>query len=115
MPAQSSERAPLLPTSNGDYFAHSPAAASRFGSLTSQCENLSALEIATVSGAKKFLGQRPVQKIINGLWKGDIVFWETLSIDSAKKPRKYNRKQADPCEFLLRFHGERRKSHQVSP
>lgn len=71
------------------------AAHARFNSLTSQCENLSALEIAAVSGAKKFLSQRAVQKIINGLWCGDIVFWETLSVDSNKKPRKYNRHHAD--------------------
>ncbi|KAH9882137.1 hypothetical protein J1614_001309 [Plenodomus biglobosus] len=92
---QSNERTPLLPTSNGDYFGHDSPAVSRFSSLTSQCENLSALEIASVSGAKKFLGQRPVQKIINGLFKGDIVFWETLSLNSVKRPRKYNRRQAD--------------------
>jgi hypothetical protein len=94
------ERSPLLPISNGDYFGHSDSSRSRFGSLMSQCENLSALELATVSGAKKFLSQRPVQKIINGLWKGDIVFWETLSLHSEKKPKKYNRKQADPFSRL---------------
>ncbi|KAF2855843.1 hypothetical protein T440DRAFT_495547 [Plenodomus tracheiphilus IPT5] len=97
---QSNERTPLLSTSNGDYFGHDSPAASRFSSLTSQCENLSALEIASVSGAKKFLGQRPVQKIINALFKGDIVFWETLSVNSVKKPRKYNRRQADPFSRL---------------
>ncbi|KAL6710073.1 hypothetical protein ACN47E_009864 [Coniothyrium glycines] len=95
-----SERSPLLPTSNGDYFGRESSATARFSSLTSQCENLSALEIATVSGAKKFLGQRPIQKIINGLWKGDIIFWDSLSVTSAKKPKKYNRKQADPFSRL---------------
>jgi hypothetical protein len=94
------ERSPLLPVSDSDYFSHGDSSTSRFGSLMSQCENLSALELATVSGAKKFLSQRPVQKIINGLWKGDIVFWETLSLHSAKKPKKYNRKQADPFSRL---------------
>ncbi|KAI4636519.1 hypothetical protein J4E83_001474 [Alternaria metachromatica] len=94
------ERSPLLPVSNTDYFGHADSSRSRFGSLMSQCENLSALELATVSGAKKFLSQRPVQKIINGLWKGDIVFWETLSLHSEKKPKKYNRKQADPFSRL---------------
>ncbi|KAI4690050.1 uncharacterized protein J4E84_004231 [Alternaria hordeiaustralica] len=94
------ERSPLLPVSNTDYFGHGDSPRSRFGSLMSQCENLSALELATVSGAKKFLSQRPVQKIINGLWKGDIVFWETLSLHSEKKPKKYNRKQADPFSRL---------------
>ncbi|KAI4672526.1 uncharacterized protein J4E78_001027 [Alternaria triticimaculans] len=94
------ERSPLLPVSNTDYFSRGDSPRSRFGSLMSQCENLSALELATVSGAKKFLSQRPVQKIINGLWKGDIVFWETLSLHSEKKPKKYNRKQADPFSRL---------------
>jgi len=93
--SRSNERTPLLPNPNGDYFTHDSPAATRFTSLASQCENLSALEIASVSGAKKFLGQRPVQKIINGLFRGDIVFWETLSVQSVKKPRKYNRRQAD--------------------
>jgi hypothetical protein len=32
-------------------------------------ENLSALEIAIVSGSKKFLSQRAVQKLINGIWR----------------------------------------------
>ncbi|KAH7398431.1 hypothetical protein BKA66DRAFT_545998 [Pyrenochaeta sp. MPI-SDFR-AT-0127] len=97
-----SEETPLLNTTNSDYFGQSnqTAASARFGSLTSQCENLSALEIASVSGAKKFLSQRPIQKIINGLWRGDIVFWETLSVNSVKKPRKYNRRQADPFSRL---------------
>ncbi|KAK1914535.1 hypothetical protein P3342_010524 [Pyrenophora teres f. teres] len=95
-----SEQSPLLTTSNTEYFDHGDAKKSRFASLMSQCENLSALELATVSGAKKFLSQRPVQKIINGLWKGDIVFWETLGLHSVKKPKKYNRRQADPFSRL---------------
>lgn len=91
------EQDPLLTSTTGDYFDHDNDSSrkSRFSSLTSQCENLSALEIAAVSGAKKFLSQRPIQKIINGLWRGDIVFWETLSVNSVKKPRKYNRRSAD--------------------
>jgi hypothetical protein len=55
-------------------------------------DNLNALEIAAVSGAKKFLSQRVIQKIIEKMWTGDIVFWETLSVDSEKKPRVYNKK-----------------------
>ncbi|KAF1943035.1 hypothetical protein EJ02DRAFT_152406 [Clathrospora elynae] len=94
------ERTPLLPTSDCDYLGHDACAGSRFGFLTSQCENLSALEISVANQAKSFLSQRPVQKIINGLWKGDIVFWETLNVHSAKKPRKYSRKQADPFSRL---------------
>lgn len=80
-----------------DYFGQDDDTATntRFGSLASQCENLNALEIAAVSGAKKFLSQRPVQKVINGLWCGDIVFWETLSVNTVKKPHKYNRRTQD--------------------
>jgi hypothetical protein len=37
--------------------------------FAAQYENLTALEIAAVSNSKKFLKQKPVQKIINGLWK----------------------------------------------
>lgn len=95
--SHASERTPLLEDTTGGYFAsgNQMAANARFSSLSSQCENLSALEIAAVSGAKKFLSQRPIQKVINGLWRGDIVFWETLSLHSVKKPRKYNRNHAD--------------------
>lgn len=64
--------------------------------FSAQFENLSALEIAAVSGSKQFISQKPVQKIINGVWRGDIVFWETLSINSVKRPKLYNRKRADP-------------------
>jgi hypothetical protein len=67
---QASEQTPLLSSATDasrDYFGsgNQPATSPRFKSLTSQCENLSALEIAAVSGAKKFLSQRPVQKIIS--------------------------------------------------
>ncbi|KAF2708796.1 hypothetical protein K504DRAFT_468024 [Pleomassaria siparia CBS 279.74] len=68
--------------------------------FTSRFENLSALEIAAVSGSKKFLSQRPVQKIINGVWRGDIVFWETLSVNSIKRPKLYNRNRSDPFSRL---------------
>lgn len=60
-------------------------------------DNLNALEIAAVSGAKKFLSQRVIQKIIEKMWAGDIVFWETLSVDSEKKAKVYNKK------YLLQF------------
>jgi hypothetical protein len=95
--ATASENTPLLNDTAADYFGNGNqmAANARFGSLTSQCQNLSALEIAAVSGAKKFLSQRPIQKVINDLWCGDIVFWETLSVNSIKKPQKYNRNHAD--------------------
>ncbi|KAK7543269.1 hypothetical protein IWX49DRAFT_541923 [Phyllosticta citricarpa] len=58
--------------------------------------NLNALEIAVVSEAKKFLCQRVVQEIINGIWYGDIVFWERLTINAAKKPSYHNKAVGDP-------------------
>jgi len=39
------------------------------GDFAAQYENLTALEVAAVSNSKKFLKQKPVQKIINGLWR----------------------------------------------
>jgi len=94
---QASEHTPLLPTAASDYFnpRSQVTATARFSTLAARCENLSALEIAAVSGGKKFLSQRPCQKVINGLWRGDIVFWETLSMNSTKRPRKYHRRDAD--------------------
>lgn len=38
---------------------------------------LNALEIAAVADAKRFLSQHVVQKIITGIWHGDIVFWDS--------------------------------------
>ncbi|KAK5004278.1 hypothetical protein LTR28_009125, partial [Elasticomyces elasticus] len=64
--------------------------------LASSYEGLNALEIGAVADAKKFLSQRSVQRIINGIWKGDIVFWETLSTHSVKQAQLYNKKKADP-------------------
>ncbi|KAK4969320.1 hypothetical protein LTR66_011683 [Elasticomyces elasticus] len=64
--------------------------------LASSYEGLNALEIGAVADAKKFLSQRSVQRIINGIWKGDIVFWETLSTHSVKQAQLYNKKKGDP-------------------
>ncbi|KAL5390601.1 hypothetical protein DPSP01_001676 [Paraphaeosphaeria sporulosa] len=72
------------------------ASSGQIDEFTAQFENLSALEIAAVSDSKKFLRQRPVQKIIDGLWRGDIVFWDTLGVNSVKEPKLYNRRRADP-------------------
>ncbi|KAF2671876.1 hypothetical protein BT63DRAFT_422387 [Microthyrium microscopicum] len=59
-------------------------------------DRLNALEIATVAGAKKFLSQRVVQKLIEKIWRGDIVFWESMSVDSIKEAKVYNKRKADP-------------------
>ncbi|KAF2796726.1 hypothetical protein K505DRAFT_237110 [Melanomma pulvis-pyrius CBS 109.77] len=107
---ESSEESPLLLNSSrygrtSSYFGTdsvhaSTTVAARSDEFTSKWENLSALEIAAVSQSKKFLSQRPVQKIINGVWRGDIVFWETLSINSVKCPKLYNRNRSDPFSRL---------------
>ena len=70
--------------------------APRSDEFASRFENLSALEIAAVSESKKFISQRPVQRIINGVWRGDIIFWETLNVNSVKCPKLYNARRADP-------------------
>lgn len=61
---------------------------------------MNALEIAAIGDAKKFLSQNPVQKIIEDIWNGDVVFWESLSVHAVKKPRVYNKRVADPFSRL---------------
>lgn len=63
---------------------------------TASFVHLNALEIAAVADAKRFLSQHVVQKIITGIWDGDIIFWDRLSAHSTKKPRFYNPHTADP-------------------
>lgn len=53
---------------------------------------LNALEIATIAHAKRFLSQRVVQKVVDGIWKGEIVFWDSLTVNSTKKPHIFNRR-----------------------
>lgn len=62
--------------------------------------NLSALEIAAVAGAKKFLSQRSIQYIIYGLWRGEIVFWSDVSTHSRKEAKVYRKHQSDPYARL---------------
>jgi len=62
--------------------------------------HLNALEIAAIADAKRFLSQHIVQKIITGIWNGDIIFWDRLSASSKKKPRFYNPNVADPFSRL---------------
>ncbi|SLM40261.1 hypothetical protein LPUS_11008 [Lasallia pustulata] len=68
--------------------------------VTSSFVGLNALEIAAVADAKKFLSQRIVQKIVDGIWCGDIVFWEALSVHATKKAQLYNKRRADPYSRL---------------
>lgn len=53
---------------------------------------LNALEIAIFAQAKKFLSQKVVQKVIDNIWNGEIVFWDTLSVHSTKKPQFFNKR-----------------------
>lgn len=62
--------------------------------------SLNALEIAAVAGAKKFMNQKTIQRIVNGIWRGDIVFWDTLSVHSKKRAKFYNKRRADPYSRL---------------
>ncbi|KAL2691563.1 hypothetical protein Neosp_001952 [[Neocosmospora] mangrovei] len=67
---------------------------------TAPFKNLNALEIAAIANAKRFLSQHIVQKIITAIWSGDIIFWDSLSVHSTKKPRFYNPRTADPFSRL---------------
>jgi hypothetical protein len=80
---------PDLSASTGSVDSYSHLKSLEFASYF---DRLNALEIAAVSGSKKFLSQRVVQKLVEKMWKGDIVFWETLSVDSVKKARVYNKR-----------------------
>ena len=62
--------------------------------LTLSFVGSNALEIATIGNAKNFLSQRVVQKIVDDIWSGDIVFWESLSLYSKKKAQVYNKMYA---------------------
>ncbi|KAH8433419.1 uncharacterized protein LDX57_011053 [Aspergillus melleus] len=61
---------------------------------------LNALEIATIAHAKTFLGQKVVQRVIDNIWKGEIVFWDTLSVHSTKRPHFLDKRTADPYSRL---------------
>ncbi|KAJ4289456.1 hypothetical protein N0V88_006937 [Collariella sp. IMI 366227] len=67
---------------------------------TAHFTNLNGLEIAAIADAKRFLSQAVVQKIVTGIWNGDIIFWDTLSVYSVKKPRFYKPSTADPFSRL---------------
>ncbi|PTU23199.1 hypothetical protein P175DRAFT_0433542 [Aspergillus ochraceoroseus IBT 24754] len=117
--AQESERTPLLPNSGASqsrFFASGRRQASSLESGSQDFSNffgsadeaeqfsmffgLNALEIATIAQAKKFLSQRVVQRVIDDLWTGEIVFWDSLSVHSIKKPQLFNKRTADPYSRL---------------
>lgn len=63
-------------------------------------KGLNALEIAVVAEAKRFLSQHVVQKILTGIWNGNIVYWDALSVHATKQPRFYQPDMADPYSRL---------------
>lgn len=95
------EQAPLLDSNTPDLdesFYEEPrnseyAEESNFATLFA---NLNALEIAAVASAKSFLSQKTIQHIIESIWKGDIVFWETLGTHSTKHAKMYRKDRSDP-------------------
>ncbi|KAJ9633715.1 hypothetical protein H2204_006712 [Knufia peltigerae] len=68
--------------------------------LDQSMAGMNALEIAAIGDAKKFLSQNPVQKIVEDIWNGEVIFWESLSVHAVKKPRMYNKRVADPFTRL---------------
>ncbi|KAK9465862.1 hypothetical protein V1512DRAFT_292047 [Lipomyces arxii] len=58
--------------------------------VTESAVGLSALELAILGDAKKFLLSRPVEQIISSIWEGRIVFWDSISVKSKKKAMFYN-------------------------
>ncbi|KAL5359921.1 hypothetical protein BJX96DRAFT_149367 [Aspergillus floccosus] len=115
---QDSERTPLLKSSSSSLYrlfggkrrlggTFEPDHSSYHSSLYEyDMENfslflgLNALEIAIIAQAKKFLSQKVVLRVIDNIWKGEIVFWDTLSVNSTKKPRFFNKRVADPYSRL---------------
>ena len=63
-------------------------------------QQLNALEIAAVCEAKKSMSQRAVQRIIDGLWKGDIMLWQTMSPHTVKRATLYHSQKCDPFTRL---------------
>jgi hypothetical protein len=56
---------------------------------------LNALEIAAVSDAKKFLSQKAIQRIIDGIWNGDIAFWNSMDRHTVKQAKVYQKTDSD--------------------
>ncbi|RVX66875.1 hypothetical protein B0A52_09605 [Exophiala mesophila] len=68
--------------------------------LDESMAGMNALEIAAIGDAKKFLSQTQVQKIVEDIWNGDVIFWESLSVNAVKKARAYNKRVSDPFTRL---------------
>ena len=108
------ESAPLLQPRSSEYDGLGPPSRSNGGivnddendlqptpsndkdAIADSMSGMNALEIAVVADAKKFVSQKPVQKIVEDIWNGDVIFWETLSVHAVKKARPFNKRISDP-------------------
>jgi len=90
----------ILATPTAERFPITGRADQETEAFASSFDNLNALEVAAVTQAKKFLSQRVLQRMIESIWRGDIVFWETLSVDTKKEPKVYSQNRADPFSRL---------------
>ena len=103
---QDSEEA-LLPSNDLDSYANAStptrearlatsdtdqASSDQNSDITKDFIGRNALEIAAVAEAKKFLSQTTVQNVINAIWYGDIVFWDSIDLDTKKKAQRYSPK-----------------------
>jgi len=99
-----SERSPLLSqdeAQSDDIESDQPADTDIIdSSIAKNYQQLNALEIAAVCDAKKFLSQRAVQRIIDGMWEGKIMFWKTMSPKAVKQATLYHSKRCDPFTRL---------------
>lgn len=75
---------------SGHQWSHNDLDNSKSSDELSMFLGLNALEIATIAYAKKLLSQKVVENVVNDLWNGEIVFWDSLSVHSTKKPQLFN-------------------------
>lgn len=68
--------------------------------LAASMAGMNALEIAAVANAKRFLSQNTVQAVVEDIWNGNIIFWDSLSTHAKKVPKFYNKRTADPFSRL---------------
>ncbi|KAH8808846.1 hypothetical protein F5884DRAFT_858365 [Xylogone sp. PMI_703] len=95
-----SKRMPLIRSVSHDIFRSDIDIDIEEADPTTSFTGLNGLEIAAVADCKKFLSQRIVQKIITGIWTGDITFWESLSEHTKKRAQFYNSHSSDPFTRL---------------
>ena len=100
---ESTEESPLLSNDGfqSDDLQNDGALEPGIGTVSpTDYQHLTALEIAAVCEAKKFMSQRAVQSIIDGLWKGDIMLWQTMNPDTVKRATLYRSEKCDPFTRL---------------